>query len=256
MDNLRWLLLALGIIVIAGVYWYTRHSGNGGRRARRSRYEPSIGDDTPAQPEADIMEDSFEILVEEITDIPVPDDFSTFAESVARSRHAEVDRASSAGETPEATPAGDPNQKIVVLHAAARGEGTMRGPEIVRVLDGEGLVHGRGRIFHRHPPTTAGGVNVTTTLYSVATMTEPGSISLEKLEQLHTSGLTFFMVLPGPGNGAEVFADMLATARRVSGALDAELLDEGGSTLTKQAAAHLREEIINFEHRVRQPARP
>ena len=253
MENLRWLLLAIGVVVVAGVYLYSRQSSGARKRKRARRAEPRIGGEEPAPAEPDLMEDSFEILVEEMTDVTVPEDFSSFAESVARQSEAAAERAGAAAA--EAASQQDPNQKIVALHAAARGSETMRGPDIVRVLDEAGLVHGRYRIFHKHPPTTGGGVNVATTLYSVASMTEPGAIPLEQLESLQVRGLTCFMMLPGSRNGAEVFDDMLATARRVSELLDAELLDEGGSTLTKQAAAHIREEIITFEHRVRQPAR-
>ncbi len=254
MDSLRWLLLAIGVVVIAGVYFYSRQSGGRKKGKGRRRAEPTISTEEASSAEPDLTEDSFEILVEEMTDVTVPEDFSSFAESVAKqSKTPDGEAAPEAAAEPAQEQ--DPNQKIVVLHAAARGSETLRGPDIVRVLDDAGLVHGRYRIFHKHPPTTGGGVNVSTTLYSVASMTEPGAIPLEQLEQLHVRGLTFFMMSPGPRNGAEVFDDMLSTARRVSDLLDAELLDEGGSTLTKQAAAHIREEIITFEHRVRQPAR-
>ena len=41
---------------------------------------------------------------------------------------------------------------------------------------------------------------------------------------------------------------MIAAARALSQSLDAELLDESGSTLSIQRERYMREEIIQFEH--------
>jgi FtsZ-interacting cell division protein ZipA len=48
---------------------------------------------------------------------------------------------------------------------------------------------------------------------------------------------------------------MLATARRLATQLEAEVLDETRSTLTRQTARHIRERIIQFElqRRVQHP---
>jgi FtsZ-interacting cell division protein ZipA len=56
------------------------------------------------------------------------------------------------------------------------------------------------------------------------------------------------MVLPGPIDGAQSFDLMIAAARALSQSLDAELLDESGSTLSIQRERYMREEIIQFEH--------
>ena len=60
-----------------------------------------------------------------------------------------------------------------------------------------------------------------------------------------------FMVLPGPKAGPSALTEMLGTARRIAAALGAELLDQHGSTMTRQTADHLRDEIVEFEHRHR-----
>ncbi len=44
---------------------------------------------------------------------------------------------------------------------------------------------------------------------------------------------------------------MMSAARAVAQALDGELLDESGSTLSIQRERYLREEIIQFEHSIK-----
>jgi FtsZ-interacting cell division protein ZipA len=58
------------------------------------------------------------------------------------------------------------------------------------------------------------------------------------------------MVLPGPIDGAQAFDLMVKAARALSQSLNAELLDETGSTFSIQRERYLREEIIQFEHRM------
>ena len=62
-------------------------------------------------------------------------------------------------------------------------------------------------------------------------------------------GLSLFMLLPGPVRGVDAFADMLATARRIAEQIRGDVKDRNRSTLTRQTAHHIREEIIAFEHR-------
>ena len=56
------------------------------------------------------------------------------------------------------------------------------------------------------------------------------------------------MVLPGPMDGAQAFDLMMEAARALSQSLNAELLDESGSTLSIQRERYLREEIIQYQH--------
>ena len=56
------------------------------------------------------------------------------------------------------------------------------------------------------------------------------------------------MVLPGPIDGAKAFDLMMEAARTLSQSLNAELLDESGSTLSIQRERYLREEIIQYQH--------
>ena len=57
-----------------------------------------------------------------------------------------------------------------------------------------GLKHGRYGIFHKHESDVS-----EEPMFSVASLTEPGSFDLTKLADTKIPGMSFFMVLPGAG---------------------------------------------------------
>ncbi len=61
-------------------------------------------------------------------------------------------------------------------------------------------------------------------------------------------GISIFLVLPGPVDSVEAFDLMMTAARALAQSLDAELLDESGSTLSIQRERYMREEVIQFQH--------
>ena len=103
--------------------------------------------------------------------------------------------------------------------------------------------HGKFGIFHRHE-----GNDETKIIFSAASLVEPGSFDLENISDQEIPGISLFMILPRPVDGAKGFDLMMTAARALTQALSAELLDESGSTLSIQRERYLREEIIQFEH--------
>ena len=136
-----------------------------------------------------------------------------------------------------------PEQKIVTLRVVASGKGAFRGDELVLNLRGIGMRHGKFGIFHRYEGTDENDV-----VFSVASLVEPGNFDLENIKEQQIPGISLFMVLPGPIDGATAFDLMMTAARALSLSLKAELLDESGSTLSIQRERYLREEIIQFQH--------
>jgi cell division protein ZipA len=133
---------------------------------------------------------------------------------------------------------------ILALHVQPRDGIPLQGPVVRAVMEEAGLRYGRYQVFHR----LEGAGESASSVFSVANMVEPGSFDLKTLAELSLPGLTLFMVLPGPRGGVDAYADMLATARRLAQQLEADVLDETRSTLTRQTARHIRERIIQFEH--------
>ena len=204
MDGLRWLLLFFGVLLIAGVYLYSR----------RERDKPE--EDAVEAPRVAPMLD-----VEEVSD----DD---------RDAH---DQPADQEEQPEA------NQKVVTLRLIARDGGGFKGDDLILSLRGIGLRHGKFGIFHRYD-----GNDEERTIFSAASLVEPGSFDLTNIKEQEIPGISLFMVLPGPVEGVEAFDLMMAATRAIAQALDAELLDESGSTLSIQRERYMREEIIQHQH--------
>ncbi|MGB5578781.1 MAG: cell division protein ZipA, partial [Woeseiaceae bacterium] len=136
-------------------------------------------------------------------------------------------------------------QKIVTLRVVAREKKAFNGEDLVLSMRGIGLRHGKFGIFHRYD-----GNDETRTIFSAASLVEPGSFDLANIKDQEIPGISLFLVLPGPVDGAESFDLMMAAARALSQSLNGELLDESGSTLSIQRERYLREEIIQFQHSI------
>ena len=205
MDGLRWLLLFFGVLVIAGVYLYSRRERDkpAKEELEEPRVTPTFGDDeSPAE------------------DVPVVD-----------------------GEEPATAEDSDAPQKIVTLRLVARDGGAFRGDELILSLRGIGLRHGKFGIFHRYD-----GNDEDRTVFSAASLVEPGSFDLANIKEQEIPGISLFLILPGPIEGVEAFDSMMEAARALAQTLDGELLDESGSTLSIQRERYMREEIIQYHH--------
>jgi cell division protein ZipA len=205
MDGLRWLLLFFGVLVIAGVYFYSRRERD--KPAKEEPQEPRVtptigGDSSPAD------------------DDPVVD-----------------------ADEPATTDESDAPQKIVTLRLVARDGGAFRGDELILSLRGIGLRHGKFGIFHRYD-----GNDESRTVFSAASLIEPGSFDLANIKEQEIPGISLFLILPGPIEGVEAFDSMMEAARALAQTLDGELLDESGSTLSIQRERYMREEIIQYHH--------
>jgi len=199
--------LLFGILVIAGVYFYSRREREKPEKEEtlpERRVAPTLGDE-PGEEQ---------------------DDFDTEDEPVD-----EVD---------ERRPQ---KQKIVTLRIVARDGGAFKGDDLILSMRGIGLRHGKFGIFHRHD-----GNDESKTIFSAASLVEPGSFDLANIAEQEIPGVSLFMVLPGPVDGVEAFDLMMEAARALAQSLNGELLDESGSTLSIQRERYMREEIIQFQH--------
>ena len=208
MDGLRWLLLFFGILVVTGVYLYSR----------RERDKPDIDTEPVERVAPTLGEDAVEQEppASELT----PDD-----------------------ENDAASPVSDVVQKIVTLRLIARDGGAFKGDDLILSMRGIGLRHGQFGIFHQYD-----GNDESRTIFSAASLVEPGSFDIANIKEQEIPGISLFLVLPGPVDGVEAFDMMLEASRALAQTLDAELLDESGSTLSIQRERYMREEVIQYQH--------
>jgi cell division protein ZipA len=215
MEGLRWWLLLFGLLVIAGVYLYSRREkaepAEESVDASGPRFEPTLGSD-----ESDDFGDDDEYQI----DSPSIDDDDSSDSAL------------------ESAP-----QKIVTLRLVGHDKKPFQGDELILSMRGIGLRHGKFGIFHRYD-----GNNESRTIFSAASLVEPGSFDLANIKDQQIPGISLFLVLPGPVDSVEGFDLMMAAARALAQSLDGELLDESGSTLSIQRERYLREEIIQYQH--------
>jgi len=227
MDGLRWLLFLFGVLVVAGVYIYSRRQQSAGVEAPDSgdRREPTLGDDD-VDVEIDIdvrdAEPVADVTVGEDTDDSDDDDQSPGSEG------------EESGQVP---------RKIVTLRLVAKDRGAFAGDELILSLRGIGMRHGRFGIYHR-----IDGEDEDRTIFSAASLVEPGSFDLDHIREQSIPGISLFMVLPNPIDGVVAFDMMMEAARTLAQSLDGELLDESGSTLSIQRERYMREEIVHVTH--------
>ncbi len=199
--------------MIAGVYFYSRRE-----KARAAAKE----DTDPAARVAPTLEGAQKPALDEPVDL-------------------QLETSDDGGEG--ADDAGQPTpQKIVTLRLVGRNKQLFQGDELVLSMRGIGLRHGKFGIFHRYD-----GNDEHRTIFSAASLVEPGSFDLANIKEQQIPGISLFLVLPGPVDGVEAFDLMMAAARALAQTLDGELLDESGSTLSIQRERYLREEIIQFQ---------
>lgn len=132
-------------------------------------------------------------------------------------------------------------QRIVALRLVAPVE-RWGGQPLREALEAESLRFGRYSIFHREREDGKA-------LFYVASMMEPGSFDLARMDQQTFPGISLFGIVPGPMEAPAIFDLILATGRHLAERLGGQLQDEQGSTLTAQRILNLREELVHFEHR-------
>ena len=116
MDGLRWLLLLSGLLVVGGVYLYSRRERAKEEEQESSpeRLEPSLDDESIAPP--------------------------SDAESALTTDDEDAEKAVA-------------EKKIITLRIVARDKGAFRGDDLVLSLRGIGMRHGKFGIFHHYEGT-------------------------------------------------------------------------------------------------------
>ncbi len=215
MDGLRWLLLFFGLVVVVGVYFYSRREQKSQQESESfERRTPTLGGEEAGS--GDDIEAAGIVL---------------------------ADEAAQGGDEAEPEAQAQAEQKIVTLRLVARNRGSFRGDDLILSMRGIGLRRGKFGIFHRFDGDEEGAA-----VFSAASLVEPGHFDVENIKEQEFPGISLFLVLPGPMEGVDAFDLMIAAARTLAQALNGELVDESGSTLSIQRERYMREEIVQFEH--------
>ena len=239
MNELRLIILGIGIALIAGLYlWEAVKQRKRQRRQtiRHARNETGIGSLTPnleADPEAisgaiaDLsdflarakLRDDESIGGRPRTKPDAPDGGATsagrsvsdadmfFADAQDGDIQEDVEAKQARG---HANAGAD---RVISIFIRTPDGRRLSGEAISRAAGEAGMVHGEMEIFH-HFGIAHGHSG--RPLFSLADMFEPGSFPLQQLAERHTSGLVLFFCLPAEGDARMILELMLNTAERIA----------------------------------------
>lgn len=230
MDNLRLILILVGIVVLALIVLLHKPVGESRRnhvRWRMSRKEPFLGEDDDQDREAGTPAGSAK------TEPLWPE------AEVAPDNEPDTDRENE----DDSSPIPRQPDKIVYLYVRRRDERRISGSDLLDAAIKAGLNFGEMNIFHRRQE------GVDQPVFSMANLTKPGHFDPSSWNVFSTPGVTLFLTLPAPVSALDAWDAMLATAQRVSELLEAEVLDDSQCLLTRQRIAQIREEMREYDRR-------
>lgn len=261
-TELRWILLLLGALFLAGLAWWEwrrpRAPSHQGREpgfdlpeprldAPRTFREPTITLPEIRPPTRAEDLPVLEVADESIAGLPVidPSNPDDEAEPLAPPSEPTV---LSAADIPVAQPApsfeaAEPivdwppegERRIIALRLVSTAE-RFAGRQVRQALAAEGFVSGRMSIFHKAGPDGRA-------VLSATSLSKPGTFDLDMMDTQRFTGLNLFAVLPGPLPATEAFEELLASARSLNDRLLGALQDERGEPLTQMRAAAIREQL-------------
>jgi cell division protein ZipA len=226
MSELRWILLTLGALFIAGLAWWElRRPRQAPRDGPEHRDAPLAPHPLPPMRAREPMRDLPSLQIREAAE---PAAVAVGVPSATLVPTPEV------VEPVVEWPPEDKRRILTVRILAARER--FAGRTLRQALAAEGFMHGRLSIFHK-----AGGD--ARAVLSAASLTQPGSFELATMDTQRYGGLNVFAVLPGPLPAPEAFEELLASARQLNERLQGTLQDERGDALTAERHAITRAEL-------------
>ncbi len=270
MSELRWILLVIGVLFIAGLAWWEmRRQRQSPRRdsdrlsptmdsgsdlVRGTRREPTLilpelraREPSHDPPVVQVVSDSMIGLridgerIEQDLTAPEPPAPAAIVPTVnpvepgalAARVPAVLEVREPVVEWPE-----DETRRIVALRLVNSAPDRFPGRAVRQALAAEGFILGRFDIFHKPGPDARA-------VLSAASLSKPGTFALDTMDGQRFGGLSLFAVLPGPLPAQQTFDELLSTARSLNDRLQGALQDERGEPLTPTRSATIRESLGN-----------
>jgi cell division protein ZipA len=278
MNELRWILIICGALLLLGIYLWGRVNNRKSSTTReslsRTRSEPQLEPAPMFEPaplgaadfeSAELDSDEGEL----VADTPEPARAPASQPYEARRRVEPtfddqrfdadqsydpiIDDENMTAELParESTPAPTlamsespaprriERRKIIALRLAAPSQ-HYAGQQLLEALAAEGLQYGKYDVFHRYAEDGA-------VVFSVASMVEPGTFDVDHMPGTNYAGITLFAQLPGPIPGVHALQELITCGKRLLEVVGGTLQDERGVPLTVHRTERLRQEVVEFE---------
>ena len=238
MSELRWALLGLGLLFLAGLAIWER---------RRSRRRPAHAQVLDAPPEAPPVPrprrvepslDAKSMELHRLHDEPLQVPTIHPVEPLRVAEESAVDIPARAMPKPIPAIQWPPvrSDRVLSLRVVGVGGEMLQGRSLRNALEGAGLVAGPQSIYHL--ADAEGAVMV-----SAANLVRPGSLDPAQMDAQEFRGISLFSVLPGPLPAAAMLDGLVDTARALAERLGAQVQDERGASLDAQRLQQLRQSL-------------
>jgi len=234
-STLRWILIVVGVVIVASIFLFGNPEKKRKPKAsRRTEKSPRRGRKKGASRRQEPT------LEGTGGDAPQAGDDADGEAAGEPGGQGELDIGAPERSTPN-RPAGPAPEKIVSLFLLAQDNHVINGAELLQATVSTGMQFGDMNIFHRVQEGTEKPI------FSLANAAKPGYFERDEWNTFETTGVVLFLTLPGPLQALDAWDAMLATARRISEILHAEMLDEERSPFTRQREAQIREEMREYD---------
>jgi len=245
MENIRWILLLAGLVVILGIYLLDRLQSSHKNPSRRHGLQSHLLQDDAVQTlEGDgdpVLDEELEQLGQIIAaDTPAAQPMHVTKISAGKP---EPELKPKPGPEPEPEPVQVRADRVFSLFVIAPAGVPFRGPVLLGAMAAAGLEYGEMQIFHRSETVN----DQEQVLFYAASIKEPGTFDLSAMENFVTEGVALFLQLPGTMNAARAFDAMVDASRMLAETLGGTVCDASRSVLTQQTIGHMREEVISCQ---------
>ena len=236
-TTVRLILLVIGVLVIAAVYFWPRIKPGLAKLGRRRPEDFSLDDDVvPLHIRTHAKDEGFSRSAD--GRLVIEDDMA-FGSDWTLNKSAS---SSAKGAAPKAAPsqpaASAVRPEVVQLSVIAAGDTPFSGPALLEAFRATGLEYGEMGIFHRRDPETGG------TLFSVASVVEPGVFPHEGMENFSSPGVVLFYLPSRSGDALSAFDTMIAVCHELARRLNGVEWDAGHRPLTPETVTALRLSLL------------
>ena len=231
MNDLRLILLLLGVALILGIYLWESYQQRDMRRRRTIAQDTPSFDLPPLRPARGIP------LTGELDEVAAPAE-----ERMPIMGNARQDATAQPPERIPAAPSAATGMPaadgiLTLLYVAAAQGRPFTGRAILDAMRAADLRYGDMKVFHRYRAQSGPSPEL---LFSVADMFEPGHFDLDAMDEFSTRGLSLFMHARPTADPKTVFEDMLGAAELLARILGGEVLGADRKTLDAGRVAGIR----------------
>lgn len=147
----------------------------------------------------------------------------------------------------EITPPPEPidlSDDLIVINVIAKPGCAFASYDLFQAISATGMQFGAMNIFHFYEMTPAGK----STIFSLASATEPGEFDLDHIGDYSCKGLSLFMNLRQVTNAEDAFARMLDTAEQLAEDLEGDLHAGPHASWSEDIFKRYQEKVLSHQH--------